>query len=249
MPDSSSVSSSTAATNGTGTPGSPLVRFDQVTKTYTRGQTPVHALDDVNLEIPEGQFVGVVGPSGSGKSTLLYMLAAMDQPTAGSISVGDWKLNTLTGDAQARYRRTMIGMIFQQFHLVPTMTAQENVALPMILAGVAPETRNDRAAECLEMVGLGDHLDHRPAELSGGEQQRVATARALVGDPPLLLADEPTGNLDSETGAQIVDLLASVHREQNRTVLVVTHHFDEIEHVTERVVRLRDGRIDPGSPE
>jgi ABC-type lipoprotein export system ATPase subunit len=142
----------------------------------------------------------------------------------------------------------MIGIIFQQFHLVPTMTAQENVALPMILAGVAPDDRNERAAECLEMVGLGDRLDHRPSELSGGEQQRVATARALVGDPPLLLADEPTGNLDSETGAQIVDLLEEVNRKQNRTVLVVTHHFDEIEHVTERVIRLRDGQIDPNEP-
>jgi len=193
--------------------------------------------------------VGVVGPSGSGKSTLLYLLAAMDQPTSGSITVGDWSLDGLDSDAQSRYRRTMIGIIFQQFHLVPTMTAQENVALPMILAGVTPEERNERAAECLDMVGLGDRLDHRPSELSGGEQQRVATARALVGDPPLLLADEPTGNLDSETGAQIVDLLEEVNREQNRTVLVVTHHFDEIEHVTERVIRLRDGRIDPGSPE
>jgi ABC-type lipoprotein export system ATPase subunit len=208
----------------------------------------VHALDDVSLDIPEGQFVGVVGPSGSGKSTLLYLLAAMDQPTSGSISVGDWSLDGLDADAQSRYRRTMIGIIFQQFHLVPTMTAQENVALPMILAGVAPEERSERAAECLDMVGLGDRLDHRPSELSGGEQQRVATARALVGDPPLLLADEPTGNLDSETGAQIVDLLEEVNREQNRTVLVVTHHFDEIEHVTERVIRLRDGQIDPNEP-
>jgi predicted ABC-type transport system involved in lysophospholipase L1 biosynthesis ATPase subunit len=172
----------------------------------------------------------------------------MDRPTSGSITVGDWSLDGLDSDAQSRYRRTMIGIIFQQFHLVPTMTAQENVALPMILAGVAPDDRNERAAECLEMVGLGDRLDHRPSELSGGEQQRVATARALVGDPPLLLADEPTGNLDSETGAQIVDLLEEVNRKQNRTVLVVTHHFDEIEHVTERVIRLRDGQIDPNEP-
>jgi ABC-type lipoprotein export system ATPase subunit len=208
----------------------------------------VHALDDVSIDIPEGQFVGVVGPSGSGKSTLLYLLAAMDRPTSGSITVGDWSLDGLDSDAQSRYRRTMIGIIFQQFHLVPTMTAQENVALPMILAGVAPDDRNERAAECLEMVGLGDRLDHRPSELSGGEQQRVATARALVGDPPLLLADEPTGNLDSETGAQIVDLLEEVNRKQNRTVLVVTHHFDEIEHVAERVIRLRDGQIDPNEP-
>ena len=220
-----------------------LVRLDGVTKTYTRGRTSVTALDDVSLDIAQGEFVGVVGPSGSGKSTLLYMLAAMDQPTSGSIAVGDWSLDGLSADEQARYRRTMVGIIFQQFHLVPTMTAQENVALPMILAGVDPSRRQDRAAECLEMVGLADRLDHRPAELSGGEQQRVATARALVGDPPLLLADEPTGNLDSETGAQIITLLERLHAEQNRTVVVVTHHFEEIEHAAQQVVRLRDGRM------
>jgi len=244
MPEPSPSDASPSLASPNGSDASPLVRFDGVTKTYARGRTPVHALDDVTIHIPRGQFVGVVGPSGSGKSTLLYLLAAMDQPTSGSITVGDWALDDLRSDEQSRYRRTMIGIIFQQFHLVPTMTAQENVALPMILAGVSPRDRNDRAAECLEMVGLGDRLDHRPSELSGGEQQRVATARALVGDPPLLLADEPTGNLDSETGGQIINLLEEVNREQNRTVLVVTHHFDEIEHATERVIRLRDGRIE-----
>jgi predicted ABC-type transport system involved in lysophospholipase L1 biosynthesis ATPase subunit len=225
----------------------PLVRLRGVTKTYRRGGTPVHALRDVSLAIPEGAFVGVVGPSGSGKSTLLHLLAALDQPSAGTIRVGDWALGALDDAARARYRRSMVGLVFQEFHLVPTMTAQENVALPLLLAGVPPGERRPQARRTLETVGLGDRTDHRPAELSGGEQQRVATARALVGDPPLLLADEPTGNLDAETGARIIDLLARLRREDDRTVVVVTHHVEEIEHVTEQRVRLRDGaRADEG---
>ena len=226
---------------------SSLVRLRGVTKTYRRGGTPVHALRDVSLAIPEGAFVGVVGPSGSGKSTLLHLLAALDQPSAGTIRVGDWTLGALDDAARARYRRSMVGLVFQEFHLVPTMTAQENVALPLLLAGVPPGERRPRARRALDTVGLGDRTDHRPAELSGGEQQRVATARALVGDPPLLLADEPTGNLDAETGARIIDLLARLRREDDRTVVVVTHHVEEIEHVTEQRVRLRDGaRADEG---
>ncbi|MEF8938999.1 MAG: ABC transporter ATP-binding protein [Salinivenus sp.] len=226
---------------------SSLVRLRGVTKTYRRGGTPVHALRDVSLAISEGAFVGVVGPSGSGKSTLLHLLAALDQPSAGTIRVGDWALGALDDAARARYRRSMVGLVFQEFHLVPTMTAQENVALPLLLAGVPPGERRPRARRTLETVGLGDRTDHRPAELSGGEQQRVATARALVGDPPLLLADEPTGNLDAETGGRIIDLLARLRREDDRTVVVVTHHVEEIEHVTEQRVRLRDGaRADEG---
>lgn len=222
---------------------SPLVRTHNLTKTYRKGRATVTALDEVSLSIPEGQFVGVVGPSGSGKSTLLHLLAALDAPSNGTVEVGAWALPPDTASAQAEYRRTMVGLVFQQFHLVPTMTALENVALPLILAGVPPTDRTDRAAEMLELVGLGDRMEHRPTELSGGEQQRVATARALVGDPPLLLADEPTGNLDADTGAQIVDLLARVHQEHGRTVLVVTHHYEEIEAVAERVVRLQDGAL------
>ncbi|MFB6249049.1 MAG: ABC transporter ATP-binding protein [Salinibacter sp.] len=222
---------------------SPLVQLRGVTKTYRRGGAPVRALRDVSLTIPEGAFVGVVGPSGSGKTTLLHLLAALDQPSTGTIRVGDWTLGALDEAARARYRRSMVGLVFQEFHLVPTMTARENVALPLLLAGVPPDERAPRARRVLETVGLGDRTDHRPAELSGGEQQRVATARALVGDPPLLLADEPTGNLDAGTGARIVDLLARLRREDGRTVVVVTHHVDEIEHVTEQVYSLRDGAL------
>jgi ABC-type lipoprotein export system ATPase subunit len=197
----------------------------------------------VSLTISSGQFVGILGPSGSGKSTLLHLLAALSPPSAGTLQVGDWSLGALDPAERSRYRRAMVGLVFQQFHLVPTMTAQENVALPLLLAGVFPTERTRRAATALREVGLADRRTHRPAELSGGEQQRVATARALVGDPPLLLADEPTGNLDASTGADIVALMAHLHQKQNRTVLVATHHFDEIEAVTDRIVRLRDGAV------
>ena len=221
----------------------PLIRLRNVTKAYQRGRTPVHALQDISLTISKDRFVGVVGPSGSGKSTLLHLLAALDQPSSGTLKVGDWALGSLDPSTRAQYRRSMVGLVFQEFHLVPTMTAQENVALPLLLAGVPPAKRTEQATTALREVDLSDRMDHRPAELSGGEQQRVATARALVGDPPLLLADEPTGNLDAETGAQIVELLSRLHRDQDRTVLVATHHFEEIEAVTEQVVRLRDGAI------
>ena len=189
----------------------------------------------------------MVGPSGSGKSTLLHLLAALDEPSSGQIQVSDWYLGNLAPENRARYRRSVVGLVFQEFHLIPTMTAQENVALPLLLAGIAPAQRRQRAARTLQQVGLADRMDHKPAELSGGEQQRVATARALVGDPPLLLADEPTGNLDTETGAHIIELLARVQREDDRTVIVVTHHFEEIESVADRVFRLQDGAlVEPG---
>ena len=203
----------------------------------------MHAIRNISLTIGQGTFVGITGPSGSGKTTLLHLLAALDHPSTGTIQVEDWTLDALDGPARTRYRRSMVGLVFQQFHLVPTMTARENVALPLVLAGVAPENRERRATAMLEQVGLAARMDHRPSELSGGEQQRVATARALVGNPPLLLADEPTGNLDAETGTQIVNLLGRIHREHNRTVIVATHHTDEIDDLTERTIRLRDGQV------
>lgn len=228
-----SASQSDAATD--------FVTLHNVTKRYAMGATEVCALDDVRLTLERGTFAAVVGPSGSGKSTLLALLAALDRPSSGHIRVGDWDLHAIDRAAQERYRRQMVGIVFQQFHLIPTMTARENVALPLILAGDAPSARDARAAECLAAVGLADRMAHRPAELSGGEQQRVALARALVANPPLLLADEPTGNLDSGTGAQIIDRLAALHR-QGRTVVVVTHHLAEVEHVAQRVIGLRDGK-------
>ncbi|HMB89427.1 MAG TPA: ABC transporter ATP-binding protein [Rhodothermales bacterium] len=220
-----------------------FIRLREVSRVYVMGTTRVTALHKVTLDLPEHSFTALIGHSGSGKSTLLHLLAAMDKPTAGDITVGSWHLPTLTRKAQARFRREMVGMIFQQFNLVASMTALENVAMPLVLAGIAPALREARARECLDLVGLTHRMTHRPTELSGGEQQRVAIARALVGDPPLLLADEPTGNLDSTTGAQIIDLLARVHYEQGKSILIATHHFDEVAHVAERVLTLHDGRL------
>ena len=225
-------------------PGTALIRLQQVSKTYRRGTAKVKALSEVDVQVREGAFAAIVGRSGSGKSTLLHLLAAMDRPTSGEIAVGPWRLAGLSRKEQARYRREMVGIVFQQFNLVPSMTALENVALPLVLAGVAPDVRRERARARLVDVGLGARMDHRPTELSGGEQQRVAFARALINDPPLLLADEPTGNLDSRTGAEIVDLLARVCQENGKTVVVVTHHLDEIEHVADRVITLHDGRLE-----
>lgn len=221
---------------------SSLVHFRNVTKTYERGPNTVHALRDVSLTIAEGDFVGIVGPSGSGKSTLLHLLAALDQPSSGTIEVGDWTLGTLDDPARSRYRRSMVGLVFQQFHLIPTMTARENVALPLVLTGVSPASRTPQATKALKDVGLADRMDHRPAALSGGEQQRVATARALVGDPPLLLADEPTGNLDAETAGRIEDLLFDLNETAGTTLMLVTHD-QELASRTERILRLRGGRV------
>ena len=221
----------------------PLVRLRGVSRRYATGGSLVHALRDVTLDLPGGAFVAVVGRSGSGKSTLLHLLAAMDQPTSGSVTVGPWDIGALSRREAARYRREMVGMVFQQFHLVPTMTAAENAALPLVLAGVDPATRARRAADVLERVGLGHRATHRPSELSGGEQQRVAIARALALDAPLVLCDEPTGNLDSVTATEIVDLLATLHREAGKTIVVVTHDESEVAGAATHRVRLSDGRV------
>jgi putative ABC transport system ATP-binding protein len=194
----------------------------------------------VTLEVPPGQFLAITGPSGSGKSTLLGLVAGLDRPTAGSIRVDGVELASLDEDALARLRLAKIGYVFQAFHLIPTLTALENVSIPLELAGVADASMQARAL--LEEVGLKARVDHYPAELSGGEQQRVALARAVANRPRLLLADEPTGNLDSATGGQIVDLLASLHRRHGTTLILVTHDPALAAHA-ERIVELRDGRV------
>jgi len=207
------------------------------------GHASVVALDAVSLEVKAGTFAAIVGRSGSGKSTLLHLLAALDQPSTGVIHVGEWDLGALSREAQVQYRRTMVGMVFQDFNLVPSMTALENVALPLVLAGQVPGKREERAVDCLRAVALEHRASHKPSQLSGGEQQRVAIARALAHDPPVLLADEPTGNLDSATGGAIVDLLARVQQEEGKTVVIITHQPEEVEHVIEQQITLHDGKI------
>jgi putative ABC transport system ATP-binding protein len=200
----------------------------------------VTILDGVTLDVPAGQFVAVTGPSGSGKSTLLGLLAGLDRPTAGSIRVDGVELSSLDEDALARLRLAKIGYVFQSFHLIPTLTALENVAIPLELAGVPDAV--GRAGALLEEVGLKTRVAHYPAELSGGEQQRVALARAVANHPGLVLADEPTGNLDSATGAQIVDLLVGLHRRHGATLVLVTHDPALAAHA-DRIVEIRDGRV------
>jgi putative ABC transport system ATP-binding protein len=200
----------------------------------------VTILDGVTLDVPAGQFVAVIGPSGSGKSTLLGLLAGLDRPTTGSVRIDGVDLSSLDEDAVARLRLARIGYVFQSFHLIPTLTALENVAIPLELAGDADPA--GRAGALLDEVGLKARVGHYPAELSGGEQQRVALARAVANRPGLLLADEPTGNLDSATGTQIVDLLVGLHRRHGTTLILVTHDPALAAHA-ERIVELRDGRV------
>jgi putative ABC transport system ATP-binding protein len=204
------------------------------------GSGPVTILDGVTMAVPAGQFCAVTGPSGSGKSTLLGLIAGLDRPTTGSIEVAGADLGRLDEDARARLRRETIGYVFQSFHLIPTLTALENVAVPLELAGAADAA--DRAAALLAEVGLAERAGHYPVQLSGGEQQRVALARAVANRPALLLADEPTGNLDSVTGSRIIELLLGWQQANRATLLLVTHDPALARHA-ERVVELRDGRL------
>jgi putative ABC transport system ATP-binding protein len=201
----------------------------------------VHILKDIDLQIGRGEAISLIGPSGSGKSTLLMVMAGLERPDTGTVTVTGSDLGALDEDSLARFRGRNIGIVFQSFHLIPTMTALENVAVPLELAGIADA--NERAARELAAVGLSERLAHYPAELSGGEQQRVALARALTPDPSILVADEPTGNLDEATGNQIVDLLFKAHRERNTTLVLVTHD-QTLAARCDRIVRLRSGRID-----
>ena len=222
---------------------SPLVETRSLSKTYLIGDVRVAALADVTMAVAEGRFVAVTGASGSGKSTLLNLLGGLDTPSAGTIEVGGAFVSSMDREALARYRRFGAGMIFQSFNLMAARTALENVEMPLIFAGVEKKERRRRAAELLEKVGLARRAAHRPSELSGGEQQRVAVARALANGPRLLLADEPTGNLDSRTSREIVGLLAGLNRERNLTVIMVSHEEALVREYAQEIVRLRDGRI------
>jgi putative ABC transport system ATP-binding protein len=202
----------------------------------------VHILKDIDLHIGSGEAVGLIGPSGSGKSTLLMIMAGLERPDSGSVVIAGEDLGRLDEDGLARFRGRRIGIVFQSFHLIPTMTAHENVAVPLELAG-DPDAF-DRAAQELSAVGLADRLGHYPAQLSGGEQQRVALARALAPNPAILVADEPTGNLDESTGQQVVDLMFAGHATRNTTLVLVTHD-PQLAARCDRVIRMRSGRLDP----
>ncbi len=219
-----------------------MVRCVDVHKDYIMGKVIVHALRGVNLEVRKGEFMSILGPSGSGKSTLLNMIGALDRPTKGEVWIGDIKVSDLDDHSRAYIRRKLIGFIFQAYYLVPHLTALQNVEIPMMLDGVSPSERRKKAEELLKLVGLGHRVHHRPNELSGGEQQRVAIARALANNPVIVLADEPTGNLDTKTGAMIAELMKKINRERGVTFIIVTHDIELAER-TDRIVRLRDGVV------
>lgn len=218
-----------------------IIDLENLKLTLPSQAGPVNILRGIDLKVVRGATAGLVGPSGSGKSTLLMVLAGLERPSEGRVTVAGETLNALNEDGLARFRREHVGIVFQSFHLVPTMTALENVAIPLEFAG--RRDAFERAAEELKLVGLGHRLTHYPGQLSGGEQQRVALARAVVGDPEILLADEPTGNLDQTTGADIIELMFDLHARKGTTLVLITHD----EHLAERceqVVRLRDGLIE-----
>ena len=219
------------------------IRALDVTKTYGPAANPVHALRGVTFDVQPGERVALLGKSGSGKSTLLSLLAGLDRPTAGQVWVQGRDLAALTGDQRAGHRLTGVGIVFQAYHLIASRTAQQNVELPLLFSGHPPRARRDRARAMLDAVGLGARLHHRPPELSGGERQRVALARALVNRPAVLLADEPTGNLDSATSAEIMALIRDYLTRNGTTLMLVTHDEELARAHTGRVLRLQDGKL------
>jgi putative ABC transport system ATP-binding protein len=222
---------------------SAAIELRSVSRQYQMGETLVRAVDQVSFAIPRGDFAALLGPSGSGKSTLLNLIAGLDRPTSGAIVVDGRDLATMSSEELAKYRRNTVGMIFQSFNLVPTMTLAENVELPMRFAEVDRPERAQRATELLTKVGLASRADHRPSQLSGGEQQRGAIARALVNRPTLLLADEPTGNLDSRTGHEIMDLIVELNSALGVTIVMVTHEQALADRYSRRALHMADGKL------
>ncbi|MBU4525044.1 MAG: ABC transporter ATP-binding protein [Desulfomicrobium sp.] len=220
-----------------------IVRVVAVTKTFSLGKMPVHVLKGVDLEVAAGEYLSIMGPSGSGKSTLFNMIGGLDRPTSGRVFIDEVDISQLDAYELAWLRNRKIGYIFQTFNLIPVMSALENVTLPMIFAGMSGDDAVDKGRGLLDLVGLGERFQHKPSELSGGQQQRVAIARALANDPAIILADEPTGNLDSSTGAEIIALLQKMSHERQVTIISATHDFKML-NVSDRVVWIRDGRID-----
>lgn len=220
----------------------PVISVRNLTKTYQMGSTTVRALQKIDLDIFTNEFVALMGPSGSGKSTLMNLLGCLDTPTEGEYYLSGENVAEMDDNELANIRNRKIGFVFQTFNLLPRLSALENVALPLVYAGVSKEKRLERSGAVLETVGLGDRVDHKPNELSGGQRQRVAVARALVNDPKIILADEPTGNLDSKTSEEIMEMFENLHRAGN-TIILVTHEPDIAEYA-HRVVRLKDGMVE-----
>jgi putative ABC transport system ATP-binding protein len=222
-------------------PVTPALQLTDVRKTYRTGSIEVEALRGITLDVNEGDFMALMGPSGSGKSTLMHILGCLDVPTSGDYQLAGERVGDMDEAALAEIRNRRIGFVFQQFNLLPSLNAWRNVELPLTYAGIAPAARRERAMNALDRVGLSDRVEHRPGELSGGQQQRVAVARALVTDPAVILADEPTGNLDSVSSADVLGLLTELH-EAGRTVILITHEAD-VATTAQRVVQIRDGLL------
>jgi len=218
-----------------------MIKMEQINKIYRPHSNPVHALQDVSLHIKTGDFVAIMGPSGSGKSTLMNLMGCLDTPNSGTYWLGGVEVSSLNSDQLATVRNRKIGFVFQNYNLLPRMTALRNVELPMLYAGVEKEERKARALDCIGRVGMLDRIHHRPSELSGGQCQRIAIARALVNNPNIILADEPTGNLDSVTSLEIMNIFQSLHRE-NTTIVLVTHEAD-IAAFARRILHFRDGKL------
>src|SRR3989344_3643149 len=219
-----------------------LIRLDNVWKIYKLGELELPVLRGINLEINPGSFVTIMGPSGSGKSTLMYLLGLLDSPSRGKVFLQDQDTSFFLEDKLAEVRGKKIGFIFQQFNLLQNLTALENVMLPMIFQGIPEEKRKEKARQLLESINLGQRINHRPSEMSGGEQQRIAIARSLVNDPEILIADEPTGNLDSSTGKTVMEVLTKLHQEQKKTIVVVTHD-PTIAHYSQNIIHIQDGQL------
>lgn len=218
-----------------------VIKLTDVVKTYVMGDAIVHALDHVHIEVENGEFLAIMGPSGSGKSTMMNILGCLDRPTSGQYYLDGKEIAGYNDDELARTRNAKIGFVFQNFNLLPKLTAQANVALPLVYAGVPETERMERAKKALEDVGLGDRLDHKPSEMSGGQRQRVAIARALVNNPSIVMADEPTGNLDTKSSYEIMDIFKRLNNE-GKTIVMVTHEPD-IGEQTKRILVMRDGRL------
>lgn len=223
-------------------PTKAIIQGRDIHRAFVVGEQMLQVLKGIDIAIPEGQFCAIMGPSGSGKSTLMYCLGGLDIANSGQVRVDKWQLDAMGRDELAEFRRTTIGFIFQQYHLVPTMTALENVGLPGVFAGMERDERHQRAERLLKIVGMGDRTDHLPRQLSGGQQQRVAIARALFNDPPIIMGDEPTGALDSKTGKIVMKLLRTLCDQRGKTIIIVTHD-PGVAAYADRLVNLRDGVV------